>query len=37
MLEILLETIGKRSLARSLANTVKAIEARNYQAKQAQS
>ena len=37
LLEILLETIGKRSLARSLANTVKAIEARNYQAKQAQS
>jgi len=37
MLEILLETVGKRSLARSLANTVKAIEARNYQAKQAQS
>ena len=37
LLEILLETIGKRSLARTLANTVKAIEARNYQAKQARS
>jgi hypothetical protein len=32
LLEIVLETVGKRSLARSLANTVKAIEARNYQA-----
>jgi hypothetical protein len=36
LLEILLETIGKHSLARTLANTVKAIEARNYQVNQAQ-
>ena len=31
------QTIGKRSLARSLANTVKAIEARNYQVSPARS
>ena len=37
LLEILLETIGKRSLARTLANTIKAIEARNYPVRQAQS
>jgi hypothetical protein len=36
LLEILLETIGKRSLARMLANSVKAIEARNYQVSQSQ-
>ena len=35
LLEILLETIGKHSLARTLASTVKAIEARNYQVSQA--
>jgi hypothetical protein len=37
LLEILLETIGKHSLARTLASTVKAIEARNYQVNQTRS
>jgi hypothetical protein len=34
LLEILLETIGKHSLARALASTVKAIEDRDYQVSQ---
>jgi hypothetical protein len=37
MLAILLSTGGKRVLASALAKTVKAIEARNYQPRQAQS
>ena len=37
LLAILLSTGGKRVLANALARTVKAIEARNYQPKQAQS
>jgi hypothetical protein len=36
LLAILLSTGGKRVLANALAKTVKAIEARNYQPKQAQ-
>ena len=37
LFEILLSTGGKRVLASALAKTVKAIEARNYQPRQAQS
>ena len=37
LLEILLATGGKRVLGKALATTVKAIEARNYQPRQAQS
>jgi hypothetical protein len=36
LLEIVLGTIGQRSLARALGSTVKAIEARNYQPRQVQ-
>ena len=37
LVAILLSTGGQRVLANALAKTVKAIEARNYQPKQAQS
>jgi Polyketide cyclase / dehydrase and lipid transport len=37
LIEILLTTGGKRILSRALATTVKAIEARNHQPRQAQS